>query len=347
MSETSKLAIIVPYHQGKAGILSRCLASIFAQKVDREEVALHVIIVDDASPWPAEDELRAIQVPEHVTIEVVTRNNGGPGAARNSGIDRVFDGTDFIAFIDSDDTWKDDHVRRAINALGNTYDVYVADNLQWEGFGYLDGTDFGTSLKTGQWGTHAAVKEVWICSNVDVIPYAVKQFIAHMSSVVYRRSKLSTCRFDEEQRWGEDDLFILDLLFSSSQTCVSTKTEVELGLGDNIFLNSWSWDSDDNLRRFYDQFLAQIKIRRRYDLSSELDEIVKRRIRSWRPGLTFFMARQLFKQRTVPFSLVRSLLREDPMFFVLLPINAPRAVIEWAFGKIQGAPAFTRGRICR
>jgi succinoglycan biosynthesis protein ExoW len=97
------VAIIVPYYQQEAGTLRRCLDSIFAQKVD-PIIIMHVIIVDDESIWPAREELCDVDIPGNITIEVITRRNGGPGAARNSGLDHVSSATDFIAFIDSDDT---------------------------------------------------------------------------------------------------------------------------------------------------------------------------------------------------------------------------------------------------
>jgi succinoglycan biosynthesis protein ExoW len=349
LESAPRLAIIVPYFQREAGILCRCLASIFAQKVN-PKMGLHIIIVDDTSPWPAREELRAIQIPEQMAVAVIMRNNGGPGAARNTGLDHVPLGTDFIAFIDSDDTWREDHVQRAIDALGNSNDLYFADHLQWGGFSYFDTKEFGAFVKVGQSSTALAltkVNEVIVCSSAVIIPYAVREFIAHTSTIVYRAGSLSKCRFIGELRWGEDDIFLLDLLFASTQACISTEIEVELGFGENIFLGSWSWDDDNNLKRFHDQFIAQKEIRRRYQLSPELYEIVTQRIRSWRPALTFFIVRQLLKGKGLSVELLLSLLRQDPLFFPVFPLNVIRAAVEWAFGKLQGNPAFSGGRICR
>jgi hypothetical protein len=168
----------------------------------------------------------------------------------------------------------------------------------------------------------------------------VKEFVAHTSSIVYRRSKFPTCRFDEELWYGEDDLFLLDLLFLSSQTCVSTQTEAILGLGENIFFRSWSWNSENNLKRCYHQFITYKKIDRRYRLSSELKEAVTQIIRDYRPVLVFFTMRQLLKWRGVPPTLLLFLLREDPQFIATFPVNILRAVAQWVSGKIEGKPAF-------
>lgn len=334
-----QLSIVVPYYQHKAGILSRCLASICSQKMDMK-MDIHVIIVDDASPWPAKEEVCATKFPDHVTIEIIERRNGGPGAARNTGLDRVPSKTDFVAFIDSDDTWRNDHILRAVKSLGDLYDLYFADNLQWEGLKNLDRTDFGASIKRGQWPSHATVKKVWTCSNFDIVPYAAKEFIAHTSAIVYRRSKFAACRFDEELRYSEDDLFFLDLLFSSEESCASTEAEVQLGLGENIFFASWSWDSENNLKRCCYQLIMHKKFIRRYQLSPEVHREEIRIIRTTRPVLVFFMARQLLKGRTVPFSLLQSLWKEDPLFFAGFPVNLTQAALQWVTGKIKGKPAF-------
>jgi succinoglycan biosynthesis protein ExoW len=337
-----RLAIIIPYYQRQAGILRRCLASIFAQKLN-SLIEIQVVVVDDASPWSAKEELRDLQIPEQMRVDVITRENGGPGAARNSGLDHASRGADFIAFIDSDDTWKADHVQRAVDALGGSHDLYFADYLQWEGLRNFDTRKFGVFMRMGRSSSRqplATVKDVWLCSNIDIIPYAVKESVAHTSSIVYRTSAFSTCQFDEELWYGEDDLFVLDLLFSSVQSCISTNVEVELGLGENIFFDSWSWDSENNVRRCYYQFLTYKKIQRRYPLSFELNEEVVRIIRTWRPVLTFFIMRQLLKGRGVSPSLLLSLVREDPLFVAAFPLNVVRAAGQWAVGKLRGIPAF-------
>jgi succinoglycan biosynthesis protein ExoW len=342
------VAIIVPFFQREPAILRRCLASVFYQTLS-PGIEMHVIIVDDASPWPAKDELRDIQIPKHITMEIVIRDNGGPGAARNTGLDHVPSGIDFIAFIDSDDTWREEHIQRAICALGGTNDLYFSDHLQWAGFSYLETKEFGALLgHSSILRPHATVEGVWCCHNTTIISSAVYEFIAHISSIVYRRDTLSTCRFDEELRWaGEDDLFLLNLLFTSTYTCISGETEVELGFGENIFLRSWSWDNENNLGRFLCQIIAQIRIRTRYQLNPELQQVVTRRIRSWRPALVFFIVRQLVKGNAMPRSLLLSLFREDPLFLVTLPLNIVRAAVEWACGSLSGKPAFAGARICR
>jgi succinoglycan biosynthesis protein ExoW len=342
-----KVAIIVPYYQREADILRRCLKSIFAQKTD-QTLRMHVIIVDDASPLSAKEELRDVEIPKQITVEIIARGNGGPGAARNVGLDHVSSTADFIAFIDSDDTWRDDHIQRAVDALGTSNDLYFSDHRQWADFSYLQSIEFDAWFGQGSISQPVAMMNgVRVCSNDDLFPYAVEAWLAHISTVVCRRSTIAACRFYEDLRWGgEDHLFFLDLLISSSRTCISTETEVELGFGINIFLSSWSWESENNLRRFNCQFIAQKRIRREYRLSAQLDGAVARKIRGWRVPLSFFILRQLLKGRMVPSGVLLLLFQEDPIFFAILPMNVLRAAAEWAFCKILGKQAFTGDRIC-
>jgi succinoglycan biosynthesis protein ExoW len=334
------LAVIVPYFQNEAEILRRCLASIFDQKLN-SKIWIHVIIVDDASPWPAKEELRDVQIPEHITVKIITRDNGGPGAARNTGLDYVPGETDFIAFIDSDDTWRVDHIQRALDALGSFNDLYFTDHLQWEGFSNQNRREFGARVgRSSTFRPHARVAGVWICANADIIRYAVQEVVAHTSTIVYRKSKLAKCRFDEELWYAEDDLFFLDLLFSSTHACVSTESEVSLGLGVNIFFSSWSWDSENNLKRCCHQLVFYTKVRRRPNASRELNETVRRAIRSHRPVVVFFIVRQLLKGRKVPLGVFVSLVRHDPQFITTFPANIVRAAARWVTGKFQGNPAF-------
>jgi succinoglycan biosynthesis protein ExoW len=334
------LAVIVPYFQHEAKILARCLVSIFDQKLN-PTILIHVIIVDDASPWPAKEELQDVQIPEHITVEIITRDNGGPGAARNTGLDYVPGETGFIAFIDSDDTWRVDHIQRALDALGTCNNLYFTDHVQWEGFSNRDKREFGPLVgRSSTFRPHARVAGVWICANADIIRYAVQEVVAHTSTIVYRKSKFSACRFDEELWYAEDDLFFLDLLFSSTYACVSTESEVSLGLGVNIFFSSWSWDSENNLKRCCHQLVFYTKVRRRPRASRELNETVKHAIRSHRPVVVFFIVRQLLKGRRVSLAVFVSLVRHDPQFIATFPANIVRAAAHWVTGKIQGNPAF-------
>ena len=76
--------------------------------------ALHRHSVDDASPVTAASEIDALPSSWRQRISVLRQTNRGPGGARNAALDRIPEGTGFVAFIDSDDEWTPGHLQRCI-----------------------------------------------------------------------------------------------------------------------------------------------------------------------------------------------------------------------------------------
>jgi glycosyltransferase involved in cell wall biosynthesis len=75
-----------------------------------------LIIVDDGSTDGSWEELQALAAAAHpVRVLVHRQPNAGPSAARNAGI-RLASGN-FIAFLDSDDTWHEEKTARQLAAF--------------------------------------------------------------------------------------------------------------------------------------------------------------------------------------------------------------------------------------
>lgn len=86
--------VVVPAH-GPAGQVQPLLDELGRQAANRP---VRVVLSDDASPVSLADGVRA---PDGVELEVVrSERNGGPGAARNRGLERV--ATPWVAFLDAD-----------------------------------------------------------------------------------------------------------------------------------------------------------------------------------------------------------------------------------------------------
>lgn len=90
-----RLSVVVPFYNVEA-YLADCLDSILAQGYDDFEV----ILVDDGSP-DGSREIAERYVAADRRLRLVTRPNGGLGAARNTGV-REARGA-FLTFVDSDD----------------------------------------------------------------------------------------------------------------------------------------------------------------------------------------------------------------------------------------------------
>ena len=111
-----KIDVVIPAYNVPENILFRCLASIACQTVVDE---VDVTIVDDAS----DDEYKevynnlALRFENLMNVKVIGyAENGGPGVARQYGMDNVSNG--YITFIDADDTFNGAYALQALrNAI--------------------------------------------------------------------------------------------------------------------------------------------------------------------------------------------------------------------------------------
>ena len=100
------VSVIIPSYN-RAHLLPRCLDSVIAQECSPSEI----IVVDDGST----DSTRSLLQGSYPGIKVITQANKGVSAARNAGI-RAAAG-DWLAFLDSDDTWFPAKLGRQVQAV--------------------------------------------------------------------------------------------------------------------------------------------------------------------------------------------------------------------------------------
>jgi hypothetical protein len=118
-----RISVVIPTFN-RAHIISRALASVFAQR----HPAAEVIVIDDGSTDRTVDLLASYGE----KIRVLNQNHGGPSRARNLGVASAT--SPWIAFLDSDDTWGVEHLAhfaRAVAATGGRAALYF-DNAEWE-----------------------------------------------------------------------------------------------------------------------------------------------------------------------------------------------------------------------
>ena len=130
MRENVRLSAVVPVYNG-IRYIERCLDSILPLLAAEDEL----IVVDDASEDGSYETLRARYRDERRLVLIRRTENGGPAAARNTGI-RIARGG-FIAFCDADDEWLDGHLRGPLAVLTDspeTQAVFTGEVTEREQF---------------------------------------------------------------------------------------------------------------------------------------------------------------------------------------------------------------------
>jgi glycosyltransferase involved in cell wall biosynthesis len=96
-------SVIIPTY-GRSSLLAEAVASVLAQSFADFEC----IVVDDASP-------EAPTLPDDPRLQLIIRDrNGGPPAARNTGIAAATG--EYVAFLDDDDVWRPGRLSAAAEA---------------------------------------------------------------------------------------------------------------------------------------------------------------------------------------------------------------------------------------
>lgn len=97
-----KISVIIPTYN-RASFLESCIQSVLEQSICVDEI----IVVDDGSTD------NTFQTAKKFDIKYIYQNNQGVSKARNNGI--VNAKNDWIAFLDSDDTWHQNKIEQHID----------------------------------------------------------------------------------------------------------------------------------------------------------------------------------------------------------------------------------------
>jgi glycosyltransferase involved in cell wall biosynthesis len=101
-----RIAAVIPTYN-RDEFIARAIDSVVTQRCPPDEV----IVVDDGSS----DRTKAVVSRYGDRVTFVQKENGGVSSARNAGVELAR--ADFIAFLDSDDYWYNDHLERMQEAI--------------------------------------------------------------------------------------------------------------------------------------------------------------------------------------------------------------------------------------
>lgn len=193
------VSIIVPCYNS-APYVDACLESLVNQTLRDIEI----ICVNDASTDDTPSLLRA-WVQRDSRIRLIDRENGGAGAARNTGMDAAVG--EYIAFVDLDDYVEHSMYARLLEeARRHDADVTACG---YAGFSDYDETALETWSRSPAAGVEQDVKSssfhrdsVWMSSDVVVWNKLYRSDLLNRNGI----------RFETSCRYAEDDMFGLMLL---------------------------------------------------------------------------------------------------------------------------------------
>jgi len=250
--------VVIPFYQREPGILRRALASVFAQT----NQDFDIIIVDDASPLAADIELETIDEAWRSRINVIRQPNGGPGGARNTGLDAVPASTTFVALLDSDDIWLPNHLGNAFESMARFgAECYWASMQASDEFYYHFGM---AELEKTEGGTRLSETPL-VIEMPDLASVMLKNWsFLHLTCMVMARPVFESVRFDPTLRLAaEDVLFFVDCILKSKRTILCDEPGAARGMGINIF-HSIDNESPEFLRQQFNTWVALDTLEQRF-----------------------------------------------------------------------------------
>ncbi len=202
---TPEVSVVLPTYN-RAALLPRALDSIISQTFGNWEI----VLIDDGSTdnTSAVVERYAKRIGDRLVV--IRQPNGGPGSARNRGID-VSRGR-FVAFLDSDDEYLPTKLERQVAffrrepALGLVYSDYAYVDLD----GTRHQSAFDTIHSTARDLAHREIAPGLHVCGVDLFDRLMrKYFIATIVGMVRRDVLGQSIRFPEHLAYAEEWLFYL------------------------------------------------------------------------------------------------------------------------------------------
>ena len=166
-AEQPLVSVVMPVHR-RADVVGAAVASVLAQQHE----AWELLVVDDGSGDDTVDAVRRAAGDDQ-RIRVLERENGGAGAARNTGLVAVRG--DFVAFLDADNTWRPEHLSAALAALLETDGSAVHTGVRMVGANNADDASGPVETYRGEDGT---LDDLFAGNFIDLNALVVRRDVA-------------------------------------------------------------------------------------------------------------------------------------------------------------------------
>ena len=300
----AKIAVIIPHYQRKPGVLARTLAAVFAQE---DAPPFRVIIVDDESPAPAAAELGELDDAARAAIQIVPRKNGGPAAAKNTGLAAMPPEVEFVALLDCDDIWHPRHLARGMAAMDQGCDLFFGDHRR-EQTQVTHFSAYGMDPREHVPLEGAPALYRWSTNLFDT---CLRIPTIALSTTIFRRARYPDLKFAGDVGLADDYWFAIEVTNPPSIAAVSFLEEALYTVADNVSVIT-DWRSNKSLRVILAIALCYVKLLKTYPLSGENLGYVRQRLREARTNFAVTALSLLYRERSVEWSYVGQFMRADP-----------------------------------
>lgn len=221
------VSVILPVHNSERYI-TEALESILMQSYRDFEV----IVVDDGSTDRTGEIVRGYERSKASLIRCLYQRNAGPGAARNTGIRNARGPV--IAFLDADDAWLKDKLKRQMEMLRSDPDM---------GLVYCDNyfVDAGGQIRKGY------ERDIALYSG-SIAPQLFCHYFIMPSGVLLRRRCIDRVGyFREDIRVGEDYDLFLRVAYEFKVGLVREKLYRRRCLPDSLSNRDWTVNAKNDI----------------------------------------------------------------------------------------------------
>lgn len=297
---SASVCVVIPFYQRESGLLRKSVETIFNQKGIEPPL---VIVVDDGSPIPARDEIADAIERWPKNILLLEQKNSGASAARNLGLDSVPASVKFVAFLDSDDVWPEDHLANALVAFDAGADFYFANHKRsdWE-------QDKFSMIKL-RIDDHPLVVPAHGIREYqgERVLSLIRDHMIQTSTVVFKTETVSSLRFPVDLHIFEDEVFWVNSFRMARRIFFSPRIESFMGRGVNISQGGgWGSDKSCSLLLHYAKFWRAMPSL--IECDAELEKYRQKMIKSVKRELLAALLYRVKRARVFPLGLLGRLM---------------------------------------